>query len=53
MYFILSKKQILSKGVILHAVFAFLLSFNALAQRPSDFFKTTENNADAWKNNRA
>jgi hypothetical protein len=50
MYFILSKKQILSRGAILHAIFAFLLSFNALAQRPSDFFKTTENNYGQLEN---
>jgi uncharacterized protein YegL len=50
MYFILSKKQILSRGVILHGLFLFVFTINALAQRPSDFFKTTENNYGALEN---
>lgn len=50
MYFILSKKQILSRGVILHGLFLFVFSISALAQRPSDYFKTTDNNYGALEN---
>lgn len=50
MYFNLLKMQIHSRGVILHLFFALLFTTNALAQKPSDFFKTTENNYGQLEN---
>jgi hypothetical protein len=50
MYFKVSKKQIHCRGVILHLFFAFMFTVNGLAQKPSDFFKTTENNYGQLEN---